>query len=304
MSQVALLDDYREKRVNQGYILNYREMLQQEWFTDPVKCPVFEYLLKQAQHSEFHTTVHGQPVTLNPGQLYVTHEGLAKATSVYTLYSDFVRSKDPVSASKKAVQRALDFFVQDGAIKYQVIGKGKRAFTIITLVNWVKFQSGHVPKAVPKAVPKETQSQQGLQADSVPNPVPNSVPKNKECINNKEANSASRQLPDDLLSQIRAKREECFGIWWDVWRDGKKSVGAGYGAKTKDGEQPFKKYFPDKLIAKQGIDWFIDDINAMCAFTDTVFEDLRTNGSNSRYFNYRCMFPGTFFAKSEWRDAE
>jgi len=170
--------------MNSGFVAYYRTIVEKSWYKDdPVKRFVFEHCLNTAQYSVYESTFHGRTLTLEAGQLHTSYKDFAAKSGVLGFYKHpSVNSKNPVDASKKAVERTLKYFKKDGCFDYKSYGSGNNQTTVITISNWSNFQSGHVPTSVPKVVPIKSEADKGVGATPVPIDVPNSVTKNNNTI--------------------------------------------------------------------------------------------------------------------------
>ena len=195
MGAVTSLTAYREKRATQsrhgGYILQYRSIDKQPWSKDPICMLIFQWLLRQAQHE--HTTVHfkDQTFELDAGQFVTTQAIIARQSGVLALYQEYIPSKRPESAAKKATLKALKTLVDDGAITTETLGAGKRAVTRFCLVNWDEFQSIPVSNSVSNPVSMQPQSERGLAGSPVSIPVSNPVSQNNTLTKNKNNGSTN-----------------------------------------------------------------------------------------------------------------
>jgi quinol monooxygenase YgiN len=201
----------KASNMNKGFVLYYRSIKNQSWYKhDPVKRFLFEHCLNAVQYSLYESTFHGRTITLEAGQLHTSFSQFALESGILGFYQHpLVNSKDPVSASKKAVERTLDYFKQDGSLAYQVFGKGKNKTTVITISNWADFQSGHVPKLVAMPVPNETLTGKGFENNPVPNPVPNAVTENNNTLSKDRVNTIGPNS-SNLPAKTRHKKSTAF----------------------------------------------------------------------------------------------
>jgi hypothetical protein len=183
------------RKMNSGFVLYFRSIKEKDWYKkDPVKRFLFEHCINEAQHSIFESTFHGRTITLEAGQLHTSFAQFAADSGILGFYEhSLVNSKNPIDASKKAVERALKYFKEDGSLDYKTYGSGKNKTTVITINNWSNFQSGHVPKLVPNLVPKEPLISKGVKGDTVPNLVPKPVTENN--------NTLSKDRVEDTCSE-------------------------------------------------------------------------------------------------------
>jgi hypothetical protein len=202
----------KASNMNKGFVLYYRSIKNKAWYKhDPVKRFLFEHCLNAVQYSLYESTFHGRTITLEAGQLHTSFSQFALESGILGFYQHpLVNSKDPVSASKKAVERALDYFKQDGSLAYQVFGKGKNKTTVITISNWADFQSGHVPKLVALPVPNKTLTGKGLDKITVPNLVPNAVTENNNTLSKDRVNNNIGPNSSNLPAKPRLKKSTAF----------------------------------------------------------------------------------------------
>ena len=231
MGAVTSLTAYREKRATQsrhgGYILQYRSIDKQPWSKDPICMLIFQWLLRQAQHE--HTTVHfkDQTFELDAGQFVTTQAIIARQSGVLALYQEYIPSKRPESAAKKATLKALKTLVDDGAITTETLGAGKRAVTRFCLVNWDEFQSIPVSNSVSNPVSMQPQSERGLAGSPVSIPVSNPVSQNNTLTKNKNNGSthvdpcehsdeSSRRSPTEHAKYPNCPHREILTLWAEI----------------------------------------------------------------------------------------
>lgn len=250
----------KARNMSKGFVLYYRSIKNKSWYkSDPVKRFLFEHCLNAVQYSLYESTFHGRTITLEAGQLHTSFSQFALESGILGFYQHpLVNSKDPVSASKKAVERALDYFKKDGALDYQVFGNGKNKTTVITIKNWSDFQSGHVPKLVAMSVPNESLNDKGLDGSVVPNLVPNHVTENNNTLSKDRVNTIVPKQPN-LPVKPRNKKSISF-----------KQFFAKYPAYRKGGTDAhaWKAWQSEKLTdadADAAIHWlFIAEENSTC----------------------------------------
>ena len=102
--------------MNDGYIKLHRSILQWEWWDDPNTTRVFIWLLLNAQWED--SRYHGYDVPR--GSLVTSYASIAKNTKI----------------SVKAARVAINHLKMTG----EVALKGQAHFSIVTIVNWDKFQ--------------------------------------------------------------------------------------------------------------------------------------------------------------------
>jgi hypothetical protein len=192
----------RASNMDSGFVLYFRSIVKKDWYKNDIpKRIIFEHCLNVAQYSLYESTFHNRTLTLEAGQLHTTFSQLASDSGLLGFYQHpLVNCKNPESASKKAVERILEYFTKDGCLSYETFGLGKNKTTVITISNWSDFQSGHVPNAVPKLVPNKPLTGKGSYDTPVPNAVPNSVTENN--------NTLSKDRVEDTCSEQSSEPEK------------------------------------------------------------------------------------------------
>jgi hypothetical protein len=196
-----------------GFVLAYRSIDIQSWSDDPVCMLVSQYLIRRAVFTELNYEYKGKVITLKSGQLATTLQSLAKKTAVISIYS---KSKNPEAASKTAMDRCLKKLSEDGFLSYEIIGKGKTGFRIITIKNYCNFQSFRETKTetkretIPETITetKERLETKGLQSTHETNAETfhktiaetNPETQNKEGSLKKECNLINNDLEEDIES--------------------------------------------------------------------------------------------------------
>lgn len=190
--------------MNSGFVLYFRSIVNKDWYKNDIpKRLLFEHCLNVAQHSIYESTFHNRTLTLEAGQLHTTFSQLASDSGLLGFYQHpLVNCKNPEAASKKAVERILEFFTKDECLSYKTYGLGKNKTTVITISNWANFQSGHVPKLVTKLVPKETHDDKGIEGCVVPNPVPNSVTENNNTLSKDRVKDTCSEQSSEPLKAL------------------------------------------------------------------------------------------------------
>jgi hypothetical protein len=112
---------------NQGWICLHRKFMTWEWFTDPNVTHLFIYCLLRANYK----ATKWRGISVPKGGLITSHENLAKATGL----------------SVKQVRTALDKLKRTG----EVASESTNNFSIITVVNWEKYQEQGKPEGRQRA---------------------------------------------------------------------------------------------------------------------------------------------------------
>lgn len=172
-----------------GFVKNYRSIDKQPWSDDPICMLVAQYLIRNAAFNDIAIEYRGNSVSLSPGQFVTTQDELSVKSAVYNFYDKYLKSRNPKESAKSAIKHALKTLEEDGFLTVNVFGKGKRSYSVITLPNYVQFNSVLKPKAKPKLKPIETHTQQGLESNPKPKAKPKAKPLNKNDINNKDLNT-------------------------------------------------------------------------------------------------------------------
>lgn len=178
------------KNMNDGFILFYRSIQEQEWYnTDIPKTMLFNYCLLNASYTMYESAFRGKTLLLEAGQLHSTYKKIAEESGILRLYEQYVKSRDPLGSSKKAINKCLDTFTKEGTLSYCVMGSGRLQSTVITISNWSKFQSLPVTKPVTQLVTKEALIGKGTEGMSVTQPVTEKVTKNNNTLSKDRVNT-------------------------------------------------------------------------------------------------------------------
>jgi hypothetical protein len=109
-----------------GWIKVHRNILRKDWFKNHKVVKLWLYCQLKATHEPFRATVRFQSVPLQPGQFIFGRKKAAEETGL----------------SEREIRTCLDFLVKEGAL----IIKPTTKFSIITVVNWAKYQ-GTLPQS-------------------------------------------------------------------------------------------------------------------------------------------------------------
>lgn len=119
----------------QGFIKDYRKELQSDiWLMPPLYHRVWQYLKYQVNHESSEIPMKdGSKFRIEKGQHLTSVRAIAKGVGWY----ENMVFKEP---NPKTITVILDWLVQNGMIEISR-GKGNRQYTLITLLNWEKYQS-------------------------------------------------------------------------------------------------------------------------------------------------------------------
>ena len=162
-----------------GFISLYRQIEDWEWYRNHVVKDVFIDLLICASYQE--NTVEGR--TIKVGQVVTSYERIARRTG-YTV---------------KQVRLAFDKLKKSGEIRTERASR----FSIVTLVNWDKFQYTEEKRASQRADKGQSESNQRADKGQHYNNINNSSEKEE-----KRNNGAS---PTSLSSSMT---KEEYDAWW------------------------------------------------------------------------------------------
>lgn len=194
------------RKMNEGFILFYRSIQEQEWYNvDLPRTMLFNYCLLNASHTIYESSFRGKTVLLEAGQLHATYKVIANESGIFRLYEQYLKSKDPLGASKKAINKCLDLFTKDGTLSYIVLGEGRLKSTVITISNWAKFQALPVTKTVTQLVTKDNHTQHAVESRKVTQLVTQSVTKNNNTLSKdrvKDTCSEQGSEPEKKLTNI------------------------------------------------------------------------------------------------------
>jgi hypothetical protein len=173
----------KAKKMNDGFILFYRSIQEQDWYNEDIpKTMLFNYCLLNASHTIYESAFRGKTLLLEAGQLHSTYKIIAKESGILKLYEQYVKSKDPLGSSKKAINKCLETFTKEGTLSYYVVGNGRLQSTVVTISNWAKFQSLPVTKPVTQLVTIDSHIGKGLESDAVTKLVTEKVTKNNNTL--------------------------------------------------------------------------------------------------------------------------
>lgn len=111
----------------EGFIVLHRKMLEWEWFTDTNVLHLFITLLLKANYR----TTKWRGISVPRGGLITSYESLAKTTGL----------------SAKQVRTALDKLKKTGEVAHETTNN----YSIITIVNWEKYQERGKPEGSQRA---------------------------------------------------------------------------------------------------------------------------------------------------------
>ncbi|MEH6580164.1 MAG: hypothetical protein V7731_24180 [Amphritea sp.] len=151
-----------------GWVKSYRKLLEEEFSHCPIKYVVWDFLLLNATHKPHETRLGAKPITLMPGQLITSQPKIRKQFD-----------QKLVKVSLDMVRGALDYFTREGMITTE----GTRKGTIVTIVNWAKYQgeiepknSDFAPRQVPDTIPRHKNIQEANEYSGLSDIAPDSFP--------------------------------------------------------------------------------------------------------------------------------
>ena len=165
-----------------GFIVLYRNILEWEWYDDINVTRVFIHLLLKANHKE----QQWKGVEIGKGQLVTSVSKLAKQTSL----------------SDKQVRIALDKLKRTSEIATQ----GSNKYTLITVVNWDKWQSQDIGNGEQKDKPQGKQKA-----------IKGQTKGNQRATNNNENNENNENnIGGDVKSPAPAPAKKAYGEFENV----------------------------------------------------------------------------------------
>ena len=103
-----------------GWIKVHRNILRKSWFKNTKIVNFWLYCQLKATHKSFRAIIGYQPVLLRPGQFIFGRKKAAEETGL----------------SEREIRTCRDFLEKEGALTI----KPTKKFSIITIVNWAKYQ--------------------------------------------------------------------------------------------------------------------------------------------------------------------
>lgn len=230
-----------------GWVKVYREFTEWEWYSNVNVSRVFFHLLLTANHKE--TKWQGQVIL--PGQKVTSYENLAAETNL----------------SVKQVRVALDKLKASGTVAV----KRTNRFSIISIVNWRKYQDEGFPDGIqndkPMAIKGQTDGKQRATNKNEKND------KNEKNIvissaEDKQAVPAKPQkhrygehknvlLTDDEVEKLKAKFGSSYQEFLDKFSNGL----ALKGYKYKSHYLRMLKWFKDEVPQVSGNDLIMQGMN-------------------------------------------
>ena len=156
---------------NDGWVKIYRSLIENPKFTRSSRLALWVYILLSVNHTQKKTFFNGKEITLNPGQGLFSTPDLARKLCL----------------SVSVIRRSLDWFESEQQIEQQKTSHG----TVITVVNWDKYQKSEQPN----------EQQVNNQRTTSEQPV-NNLPIIKECKN--EINKEIYKENDDFSEVAKA----------------------------------------------------------------------------------------------------
>lgn len=110
-----------QENYNTGWIKLYRSIKHKSWYNKPDHLRIWIHLMIKATHQKYEFNFHGEPMTLEPGQLVTGRKKLSKELNI----------------SESKVERVLTYFEKKEAQIEQRTDRQKR---VITILNWNQYQ--------------------------------------------------------------------------------------------------------------------------------------------------------------------
>lgn len=237
-----------------GWVKVYREFTEWEWYSNVNVSRVFFHLLLTANHKE--TKWQGQIIL--PGQKITSYENLAAETNL----------------SVKQVRVALDKLKASGA----VATKRTNRFTLISVVNWRKYQDEGFPDGTQDDKPMAIKGQtEGKQRATNKNEKNDKNEKNIviSSVEDKQAVPAKPQkhrygehknvlLTDDEVEKLKAKFGSSYTEFLDKFSNGL----ALKGYKYKSHYLRMLKWFKDEAPQQTGEDLIMQGMSIVPVFKE------------------------------------
>ena len=235
-----------------GWVKVYREFTEWEWYSNVNVSRVFFHLLLTANHKE--TRWQGQVIL--PGQKITSYENLAAETNL----------------SVKKVRVALDKLKASGTVET----KRTNRFTLISVVNWRKYQDEGFPDGTQDDKPMAIKGQtEGKQRATNKNEKNDKNEKNIviASVEDKQAVPAKPQkhrfgehknvlLTDDEVEKLKAKFGSSYTEFLDKFSNGL----ALKGYKYKSHYLRMLKWFKDEAPQQTGDDLIMQGMSIVPVF--------------------------------------
>ena len=200
--------------MNEGWVKVYRDFTKWEWYSDIKIARVFIHLLLTVNHK----AARWKGIDIQPGQRIVSRESLAKETGL----------------GIQEVRTALNKLKSTSEITIETTSK----FTIISLVNWRKYQRGEVDT---NQVTNQQINQQLTNVQPAPNQqvTTNKNEKNEKNDKNEKNINYSTFFSVDVEKFSNKQQKHCYGRFNNVLlTDGevaqlKARFGSGYTEKLE-----------------------------------------------------------------------
>ncbi len=176
--------------------MQFRTVDQQPWSRDPVCMLIYQYVWRNAMFRSLDTDYRGNPVALNPGDYATTMLELGDKAAVSGMYR---ASKNPDSAVKSAVRRALDTLTVHNAVRYRIIGSGRTTAIVISMIGYVESLAFSESQRVAQ-LESQRESKTNAQLESQCESETDAHPKS---LNTQER----RGVAGDSESQLESQRE-------------------------------------------------------------------------------------------------
>lgn len=161
----------------EGYIKDYRQELDSDiWSMPPLYHRIWQYIKYSANHAEKNIPMSdGSFIKIKPGQKLTSYRNIAKNIGWY----DRGVFKEP---NVKTVQNIIEW-LQDEKMILIEHGKSNRQYTLISVVNWAKYQGAETVKVTESIQPVYSQYTAGIQTLDINKNVKECLKNDKECSN-------------------------------------------------------------------------------------------------------------------------
>lgn len=275
-----------------GFVMLWRDLDKQPWYTDSVCVRVFIELVLRANFKQRSLKFKSSSVDLQRGQLITTVSIISRKLRINEEWK---------------VKRALEKFVNLNQIKKtNYLINGRSAGQVITILNYEKWQKT-VPPTAPPTVPPETLNLKGLKGDSVPPTVSPSVQLNNNVINNNDINNIKEHACFENKPAHIELRNKGFEHFWKTWGNAKRLISKTNTAPKQKAKSKFLSIMSDTHVNKIGVDGFSEEINKMCdlaMFAHRDIQEKQDTGKQSDYFNYESMHPNKYLSNKQWREGD
>lgn len=277
-----------------GFVMAWRDMRMQPWYSNPDCVAVFTHIMLSATSKPLTYNRKGAVCQLAPGDYVTTYDELGAQFGL----------------DKSTVRRIIANFIKNGQITKKLIAVNRinKGF-VVSLTGWDKWQNNDVlADTLPDTRPDtwNVTNIKGLStyADTLPDTLPDTV------LNNKVINNIKRYAGQAPLLQKVSHikiREAGFEHFWQCWNTCKKIVGKTNTSPKAKFKTKFLTKLNDSHIEKISVAGFKAEINLMCELATIAHQDIadsNTAKTQSDYFNYASMYPDKYLTNSQWRECD